>query len=147
MSTRSRTRRGESGASALEFALVAPVIFLLLFGILQYGYLYWSLQTAAASAREGARLMAVNTQWPCAQNWVQARAADAAVGGAPTVTIDRSTVSPIPIRTLVTVTVRMPSLDLRLFPVPNGGIVTQSATARVENTPAAFLPCPASYVP
>ena len=41
----------------------------------------------------------------------------------------------------------MPTLDLHLMPVPNGGIVTQSATARVENRPAAFLPCPAAYVP
>ncbi len=147
MSTWRRRRRGERGASALEFGLVAPVVFLLLFGTLQYGYLYWSLQTASASAREAARLMAVNTQWSCAQNWAVARARDAAAGGTPTVTINRSTATPIPIRTLVTVTVQMPTLDLHLFPMPNGGIVTQSATARVENRPAAFLPCPARYIP
>ena len=91
-----RSRRGERGSSALEFGLVAPVVFLLLFGTLQYGYLYWSLQTASAAAREGARLMAVNTQWSCAHDWTKARAADAAVGGAPTVTIDRSVASPDP---------------------------------------------------
>ncbi len=147
MSTRCWTRRGERGASAIEFALLAPVVFLLLFGTLQYGYLYWSLETASAAAREGARLMAVNTQWTCAQTWVRARAGDAAVGGAPTVTINRSTATPIPVRTLVTVTVQMPTLDLRLFPMPNGGIVTESATARVENKPATSLPCPAAYIP
>ena len=52
MARTSRGPRGERGSAALEFGLVAPVIFLLIFGIIQYGYLFWALQTSAATARE-----------------------------------------------------------------------------------------------
>lgn len=48
-----RFRRCEGGVSALEFALVAPLFFLLLFGIVEFGRLAWirtSLQFAADEA-------------------------------------------------------------------------------------------------
>ncbi len=41
------------------------VVFPLLGAILQYGYQYWSLETAAATAREAARALAVGTDPAC----------------------------------------------------------------------------------
>ena len=49
-------RRGrENGASAVEFALVMPVLFLLLFGIIDYGMLFFDSIGLRQGAREGAR--------------------------------------------------------------------------------------------
>jgi hypothetical protein len=46
---------GERGAAAVEFALVAPLLFLLLFGIVGLGWGFWEHESAQASAREVAR--------------------------------------------------------------------------------------------
>lgn len=55
------TRRsaGENGAAALEFALVAPLLFALLFGIIAYGYMLSFRQGISQGAAEGARAAAV----------------------------------------------------------------------------------------
>ena len=42
---------------------------------------------------------------------------------------------------MVTVTIRVESLDMGILPVPDGGVVEQSATSRVENVPSDPLPC------
>lgn len=52
--TGSATR--DEGAAALEFALVAPILFGLLFMIFGAGWGLWEYQAARASAREAARL-------------------------------------------------------------------------------------------
>ena len=48
-------RHREGGASAVEFALVMPVLFLLLFGIIDYGLLFFDSIGLRQGAREGAR--------------------------------------------------------------------------------------------
>ena len=52
-------RRREEGASAVEFAIVAPLLFILLFGILQFGIAFLHVQTIRTAVREGGRLAAV----------------------------------------------------------------------------------------
>jgi Flp pilus assembly protein TadG len=56
---RARRRRSESGAAALEFALVSPLLFALLFGIIAYGYMLSFRQGISQGAAEGARAAAV----------------------------------------------------------------------------------------
>lgn len=51
-----RVRRDDTGAAAVEFALVSVLLFTLMFGIIQYGFLFFWYQAAAASAHEAARL-------------------------------------------------------------------------------------------
>lgn len=51
--------RNENGASAVEFALVAPLLILLVFGAIQFGRLYNNYIAVTHAAREGARLAAV----------------------------------------------------------------------------------------
>jgi Flp pilus assembly protein TadG len=46
----------ERGAAAVEFALVLPVLVLLVFGIVQFSLVYNRVQGLHAAAREGARI-------------------------------------------------------------------------------------------
>ncbi|SDE92777.1 TadE-like protein [Blastococcus fimeti] len=50
---------GERGAAAVEFALVAPVLLLLLLGIIEFSKAFHNQGTLSAAAREGARSMAL----------------------------------------------------------------------------------------
>jgi Flp pilus assembly protein TadG len=54
--TAARVPERERGASAVEFALVAPILILLVFGIFQFSIVYNRQQGLHAAAREGARI-------------------------------------------------------------------------------------------
>lgn len=54
-----RLRREDDGAAAVEFALIVGVLAMLLFGMLQFGLAFFSLQNLRAAVREGARVGAV----------------------------------------------------------------------------------------
>jgi Flp pilus assembly protein TadG len=56
-------RENERGAAALEFALVAPLLFALLFGIIAYGYMLSFRQGISQGAAEGARAAAVSMEF------------------------------------------------------------------------------------
>jgi Flp pilus assembly protein TadG len=47
--------RGELGASAVEFALVLPVLMLILFGTIEFGMVMYSREILTNASREGAR--------------------------------------------------------------------------------------------
>ena len=51
--------RDEKGAAALEFALVAPLLLMVLLGIVSYGYMLSFRQGMSQGAAEGARAAAV----------------------------------------------------------------------------------------
>lgn len=53
------TRRGDQGSAAVEFALVLPVLLLLLFGIIDFGRMLSAKITLTEAAREGARAAAL----------------------------------------------------------------------------------------
>ena len=148
---RRRCRTEETGSAALEFGLVAPVLFLLLFGMIQYGYLFWSLTTASATAREAVRRMVVGTEWTtCVEKWAVEHARHPAVGD-DTVTVTRtytdSSSAPLAREPkagdVVQVTVSFHSLDLGipLLPLPDGGTVSQSSKNEVQNVPDSPVPC------
>jgi Flp pilus assembly protein TadG len=48
-------RRAEEGQGLVEFALVLPPLFLLLLGIVQFGFIFNTYITVASAAREAAR--------------------------------------------------------------------------------------------
>ena len=141
--------RREDGAAALEFGLVAPVIFMVIFGIIQYGYLYWSLQTAAATAREATRQLIVGTDEACALANARQMAEGPAVGNTPPSATPvyrdgNGTVVAAPVDGgTVSVTVSFQTLDMGIpfLPVPDHGNITQEVTNRVENVPAVPLTC------
>src|SRR6476620_5305403 len=52
---------GERGAAAVEFAIVATLFFMLVFGIIDFGFAFHSWNNTANAAREGARRGAVSS--------------------------------------------------------------------------------------
>lgn len=55
-------RRARRGSNVVEFALIAPVLFALLTGIIDYGWSFTLRSVANASARAGARVGALTPQ-------------------------------------------------------------------------------------
>lgn len=47
--------RDENGATAVEFALILPLLILLIFGIIEFGLLLYNKQILTNACREGAR--------------------------------------------------------------------------------------------
>ena len=60
-----RTPRREDGASAVEFALVTPIFFLIIFGIIQYGLYFYDATGTRNGVREAARMGVVKTFPAC----------------------------------------------------------------------------------
>lgn len=61
----------ERGAVAVEFAILAPVLIMLLLGIMEFGRAY-SVQTSLSdAARQGVRVMAITNDSAAARNAVK----------------------------------------------------------------------------
>ena len=56
-----RRGRGERGAALVEFALIAPLLFMLVFGIYAFGRAYNAKVELTGAVREGARAVALTT--------------------------------------------------------------------------------------
>jgi hypothetical protein len=52
---------GEGGAAAVEMALVMPLLLLLVFGIIEFGFIFNRYITLTHAAREGVRQLALGT--------------------------------------------------------------------------------------
>ena len=52
--------RGDDGASAVEFALVVPLLLLIVFGIINFGFVFSQQSSLNNGVREGARRAVVN---------------------------------------------------------------------------------------
>ncbi|MGH9084604.1 MAG: TadE/TadG family type IV pilus assembly protein [Acidimicrobiales bacterium] len=59
-SRRHRRARGSRGAALVEFAIISPLLFLLIFGIIEFGWIFYQKLDVRHGARETARLAAVN---------------------------------------------------------------------------------------
>ncbi|WP_241985969.1 TadE/TadG family type IV pilus assembly protein [Cryobacterium sp. Hz7] len=70
-------RRGERGAAAVEFALVLPILLLLVLGLIEFSRLYNIQISLSNAAREGARNMAIHDS--------QSTAKAAAIAAAPSI--------------------------------------------------------------
>lgn len=55
-----RLSKSERGAAAVEFAILLPVLILLIIGLIEFGLLYHDYLAVTHAAREGARMAAVN---------------------------------------------------------------------------------------
>ena len=125
---------------AVDFALVFPIVFAVMFGIIQYGVYFWGRSTAAASARESARQLAVGTDWTCSHDQAVANVNRAGKDAAVT-RVYLNADNTAKIGDLVQVTVTAKTLAPTFLPVPDSGAITEVATARVENIPTSPLAC------
>ncbi len=50
-----RIRKNESGASLVEFGIIAMLLFSLIFGIIEFGWIFNGYVTLTSAAQEGAR--------------------------------------------------------------------------------------------
>jgi Flp pilus assembly protein TadG len=55
-----RLKRKEEGAAAVEFAIVGSLLFMMLFGIIEFGIVFNRFQGLQAGGREGARLASLS---------------------------------------------------------------------------------------
>ena len=79
-----RRLRNEQGAAAVEFALILPILLVLVFGIVELARAYNAQVSLTGAAREGARTMAVEDDYAAAEAKVIAASA---LNSAPTVSI------------------------------------------------------------
>ena len=135
-----RRHRGARGAAAVEFALVVPILLILVFGLIQYGLYFWALQGGADAARYAARLSAVGDPASCSA--FRSNVTDNIgpyLRGTPTITRDYdkaegNTGSDVEIGDTVTILLQFDSIDLNfpLVPFLNDGEVTQTVETRVD---------------
>ena len=123
--------KSEKGASAVEFALILPILLMLIFAIFQFGIAYNNYIALTHAAREGARLAAVNFDEDPGIDEFEARIRDSA----PTVTIQSIGLSgqdgDIGDSVSVTVTGEVLNIEIPLagsWPVQ----LTSTATLRIE---------------
>jgi Flp pilus assembly protein TadG len=147
-------RRDDSGAAAVEFALIMPILLFLLFGIIQYGYYLYAVQAGSSAVGDAARRIAVGNCQTTSQVQTLLKnklgpATTASTASGITATIvytnqDGSAgASPGQIGGSVLVTATFPTLDIHfpLLPVPNSGNVTRSTFARIEDISATQGQC------
>ncbi|GAA1962924.1 hypothetical protein GCM10009798_23420 [Nocardioides panacihumi] len=146
---RSVRRRTDHGAAAVEFALLLVPLLIIVFGIIQYGFYFWTMQGGADIARDAARRAAVGDPVVCTdfKSYVTGKI-NGFVGSGKVVTISRryvqnplipvasrNSATEIRVNDTVNVAVKFKGYDFHLpfVPFPKDGMVTASAEARVES--------------
>ena len=112
-----RGRMARRGAAVVEFAVLAPLLFLLIFGMIEYGRMVMVQQLITNASREGARLAVLDGS----TNSDVIAKAKATVGGAITLKDSDVTTSPTDITTAtagtsITVTVGVNFDDVTWLP-------------------------------
>ena len=82
--------REQRGATAVEFALIVPLLIVLVLGIAEFGRAFQVQGTLSAAAREGVRVMALQNNPAAARAAVE----NAATSLSPTITDAEITISP-----------------------------------------------------
>ena len=86
---RKRREQGERGASLVEAAIVVPLIILLGFGAIEFGFLFLDFLNVSGAAREGARVGSAVGNTPTADDLILGAIAEA------TTDMDDSTIEAI----------------------------------------------------
>ena len=129
-----RTRlRDQHGASAVEFAMIVPLLLVLVLGIAEFGHAFQVQGTLSAAAREGARVMALQNDPAAARTAVR----EASPTLDPAVANAQITVTPqtgCPMTSTTTQNVRV-TVD---YPMP---FLTDFFGARIDLTGTGVMRC------
>jgi Flp pilus assembly protein TadG len=124
-------------------------LFYLVFGVVQYGFFFWSMQGAADAARQAARLAAVGKPTDCTDFRDQTRSFLGSTSPTPSgATVSRTYYQPgttilrpdggVQIGDTVEVTVVSPAYQV-IGLVPQPSTITNTAQARVDYLPDASI--------
>jgi Flp pilus assembly protein TadG len=113
-------RKNRRGAAVVEFAIIAPVFFLLVFGMIEYGRMVMVQQILTNASREGARFAVVQSadNTTAVQNVVEDYLESASIGGTPTIDVDWPASGGSSSSEPVTVTVSIPFGQVSWLPSP-----------------------------
>lgn len=134
-SRKSKPRKMRRGAAVVEFAIVAPVFFLLVFGMIEFGRMVMVQQVLTNASREGARRAVLDgVSTTDVETAVNDYLANASISGA---TINVTTQAPTPpdIAESRIVTVSIPFSQVSWLPTPiflGGRTLTASTSMRRE---------------
>lgn len=122
-------RKKRRGAAAVEFAVVAPVFLLLVFGMIEYGRMVMVQQVITNASREGARVAVLDgSENPDVQSIVNQYLSSGSITGA-TITVTPTNPEDANFGEPVTVTVDIPFSQVSWLPSPMYlGETTLSAT-------------------
>ena len=115
-----RCRRNRQGAAAVEFAIVAPVFFLMIFGMIEFGRALMVQQVLTNASREGARVGVLDSPTPTRDqviSTVNTYLQGAGISGA-TVTLNPTEPTSAGYGQPVTVTVQVPFSNVSWLPAP-----------------------------
>jgi Flp pilus assembly protein TadG len=130
--------RRRSGAAVVEFAVVAPVFFLFVFGLIEYGRMVMVQQILTNAAREGARVGILdNTTQADVDTAVNTYLTAGNINGA-TTTVTPNPPSSAASGAPVTVTVSVNFNNVSWLPSPfylGGKTLSYTATMRRETNP------------
>ncbi|MGQ0848910.1 MAG: TadE/TadG family type IV pilus assembly protein [Actinomycetota bacterium] len=105
------SRRSERGANLVEFAILAPLLILLLFGIIEFGWLFGQYNDVRHGAREGARFAAVDAGDTNAVRDSICTAMEGLSAGMSSIVIDLTDSATVGTQSTVTVTATITSLS------------------------------------
>jgi Flp pilus assembly protein TadG len=132
---RPRRRAPRRGAAVAEFAVVAPLLFLLIFGMFEFGRLVMVQQVLTNASREGARRGILERATAAeVETVVQDYLAGSSVSGA-TVTVSPGSLAGVGFGDPVTVTVSVPFDEVSWVPAPwflGGKTMSAQSVMRAE---------------
>jgi Flp pilus assembly protein TadG len=129
-------RRNRRATAAVEFAIVAPVFLLMVFGMIEYGRMVMVQQIITNASREGARTAVLDGATTSSVTAaVNSYLTSGSISGA-TVTVDPNPPSNAAYGDPVTVTVSVPFSQVSWLPSPMylGGTTLTSATVMRRET-------------
>ena len=128
-------RRGDDGATAVEFALIFGLLLVpLVMGVLEYGWYFYTSQITGSAARETARRLSVGD----CQDSGKAQAFARENSGFSTLTLTFGSTSTQnntlpPIGDTLRVQASTDGALFTFLPLPNDGNITRSVDSRVED--------------
>jgi Flp pilus assembly protein TadG len=130
-------RSSERGANLVEFAILAPLLILLVFGIIDFGWAMGTYNDVRHGAREAARFAAVNAGDETAMGTMACNSMDIASGA--TVTFTDSATGAVGEQAVVSVTAPLSSISgLNLISVFLPPDLTSTVRIRLEQASSAW---------